>query len=453
VSKLMTSILGVRGVVGDGLTPQVIVNFAQAFGTYLGNGKVVVGRDSRVTGPMVKHAVFSGLLASGCDVIDVGICPTPTIQMAVEHLKARGGITITASHNPIEWNALKFIDSSGIFLDETQGKKVIKFVEKNNFQNVAWNQVGKIELYDEAIEHHIKSILKLSVIEPEKIVEKKFKVVIDCVNGAGGTILPQLLEILGCDVVVINEEPTGLFPRAPEPLPENLKELCKKVKSVKADIGFAVDPDVDCLAIVSEKGKPLGEEYTLALAVSYVLQKKNGPVVVNTSVSKVVDDIAKKYDTEVIRTKVGEIFVAQKMKEVKAAIGGEGNGGIILSDLHLGRDAPLGIALILQQLALSGKTISELYASLPQYFQSKNKFELKEFSVTTVLDAIIEKYKKQKIDLTDGVKILWRNRWVQIRPSNTEPILRIYSEAKTAEEANALSFKFIKEIEKITNKT
>jgi len=449
----MTSILGVRGVVGDGLTPQVIVNFAQAFGTYLGNGKVVVGRDSRVTGPMVKHAVFSGLLASGCDVIDVGICPTPTIQMAVEHLKARGGITITASHNPIEWNALKFIDSSGIFLDETQGKKVIKFVEKNNFQNVAWNQVGKIELYDEAIEHHIKSILKLSVIEPEKIVEKKFKVVIDCVNGAGGTILPQLLEILGCDVVVINEEPTGLFPRAPEPLPENLKELCKKVKSVKADIGFAVDPDVDCLAIVSEKGKPLGEEYTLALAVSYVLQKKNGPVVVNTSVSKVVDDIAKKYDTEVIRTKVGEIFVAQKMKEVKAAIGGEGNGGIILSDLHLGRDAPLGIALILQQLALSGKTISELYASLPQYFQSKNKFELKEFSVTTVLDAIIEKYKKQKIDLTDGVKILWRNRWVQIRPSNTEPILRIYSEAKTAEEANALSFKFIKEIEKITNKT
>ena len=452
VSKLMISISGIRGVVGDGLTPQLIVNFAQSFGTYLGSGKVVVGRDSRVTGPMVKHAVFSGLLAAGCDVIDIGVCPTPTVQMAVEHLKARGGIVITASHNPIEWNALKLIDTSGLFLDEAQGKQVIKFVEQNHFQNVAWDQVGKIELNDEAIDYHVKSILKLNLIEPEKIAAKKFKVVVDCVNGAGATILPQLLKKLGCEVIFINEEPTGLFPRAPEPLPENLKELCKKFKSVKADIGFAVDPDVDRLAIVSEKGVPLGEEYTLALAVNYVLQKKNGAVVVNASGSKAIDDIAAKYDAEVIRTKVGEIFVSQKMKEVNAAIGGEGNGGVILPELHLGRDAPLGIALTLQQLALSGGKISELFATLPQYHISKNRVEITDVNVSDILDALSEKYKKQKIDLTDGLKILWRNRWVQIRPSNTEPIIRVYSEAKTAEEANALGFKFVKEIKSMIKK-
>ncbi len=449
----MISISGIRGVVGDGLSPQVVVNFAQAFGTYLGNGKVVVGRDSRITGPMVKHAVFSGLLAAGCDVIDIGMCSTPTVQMAVEHLKARGGIAITASHNPIEWNALKLIDSSGLFLDEIQGKKVIKFVEENKFNNVHWDQIGKIEFYQEAIEHHINSILKLSLIDQDLIAEKRFKVVVDCVNGAGGTILPLLLEKLGCDTIFIDEEPTGLFPRIPEPLPENLKELCKKVKSVKADIGFAVDPDVDRLAIVSEQGRPLGEEYTLALAVNYVLQKKKGAVVVNASVSQAVDDIAKKYNIKVLRTKVGEIFVAQKMKEVNAAVGGEGNGGVIFPELHLGRDAPLAIALTLQQLALFGGKISELHRSLPKYYQSKNRIQLKDLNVADVIDAIITKFKKEKVDLIDGVKILWRNRWVHIRPSNTEPIIRIYSEAKSAEEANALSYKFIKEIEKIVKKS
>jgi len=452
VSKLMISISGVRGVVGDGLTPQLILNFTQAFAAYIGSGKVVVGRDSRVTGPMVKHAVFSGLLAAGCDVIDIGMCPTPTVQMAVEQLRARGGISITASHNPIEWNALKLIDSSGLFFDEIQGNKVIKFVEQNHFQNVAWDQVGKIELNDQAIDHHINSILKLKLIDPDRIAAKKLKVVVDCVNGAGATILPQLLEKLGCEAIFINKEPTGLFPRAPEPLPENLKELCKKVKAVKADIGFAVDPDVDRLAIVSEKGVPLGEEYTLALAVDYVLQNKNGPVVVNASVSMAIDDIAAKYNAAVIRTKVGEIFVSQKMKEVNAAIGGEGNGGVILPELHLGRDAPVGIALTLQQLALFEGKISELYRSLPQYHISKNRIELTDIKVSDLLDAIIEIYKKQQIDLTDGIKILWRNRWVQIRPSNTEPIIRIYSEAKTAEEANALGFKFVKEINSLIKK-
>ncbi len=449
MSKLMISVSGIRGVVGDGLSPEVIVNFAQAFGTYLGSGRVVVGRDSRVTGPMVKHAVYAGLMAAGCDVVEIGVCPTPTVQMAVELLKARAGIAITASHNPIEWNALKLIDTTGLFLDELQGKKVLKLVEDRAIQHVNWERVGKVEMFDGAIEHHLQSILKLSVIDPKLIASRKFKVVVDCVHGAGGTILPALLERLGCDVIFINKEPTGLFPRPPEPLPENLTELCTRMKAVKADIGFAVDPDVDRLAIVSEEGKPLGEEYTLALAVNFILQKKQGPVVVNASVSQAVEEIASRYDAEVIRTKVGEIFVAQKMRDVAAAIGGEGNGGVILSELHLGRDALLAIALTLQQLAESGLTISRLHQALPQYFQSKNKIQIGEFPVATILEKLLEKHKKEKLDQTDGLKFLWPDRWVQIRPSNTEPILRVYSEARSPDEANALGFKFVKEIERI----
>jgi len=445
----MVSVSGVRGIVGDGLTSQNVMQFAQAFGNYLGNGEVVVGRDSRVSGTMFKHAVFAGLMAAGCDIIDIGLCSTPTAQMAVEKLKARGGIVITASHNPIQWNALKLLDSTGMFLDETQGEKVIKRVENGEFQNVQWDQVGKIENYQNATEDHLKAILKLDMISPTQIAKKKFKVVIDCVNGAGGTILPSLMQELGCQAVFMNEETTGLFPRSPEPLPENLKDLCEKVVSEKADIGFAVDPDVDRLAIVSEKGKPLGEEYTLVLAIKYILKKKDGPIVVNASVTQAVDDLTKKYSAEIIRTKVGEIHVAKKMKQVKAAVGGEGNGGVILPELHLGRDAPLGIALTLQQLAEYKGTISELHQSLPQYFQSKNRIEIKDMDVSFIMDSIVKKYKKEKIDKTDGVKILWADCWVHIRPSNTEPIIRIYSEAKSMEEADALGFKFIKEIQSI----
>ena len=447
--NLMISISGIRGIVGDGLTPQTVLNFAMGLGSYLGGGKVIIGRDSRVTGPMVQHAVISGLLATGCDVVDIGVCPTPTVQMTVEKLKARGGIAITASHNPIEWNALKLIDSSGMFLDETQGKEVLKNVEKNDYRNVTWDQVGKLEKYEKAIDDHIKAILKLKLIDIDEIAKRKFKVVVDCVNGAGGTILPSLLKQLGCETTFINEEPTGLFPRSPEPLPENITELCEKVKSEKADIGFAVDPDVDRLAIVSDEGKPFGEEYTLVSAVNFVLSKKNGPIVVNASVTQAIDDVAAKFNTKVFRTKVGEIFVAQKMKKEKAAIGGEGNGGVLLPELHLGRDAPLAIALTLQQLASSGMSSTELHQSLPQYFQGKNRIEIKDLDVNSVLDAILKKYKKENIDKTDGIKILWKDRWVHIRPSNTEPIIRIYSEAKSSEEAEALGFKFIQAIQEI----
>jgi len=449
MANLMISISGIRGIIGDGLTSQTVLKFAQAFGTYLGGGKVVVGRDSRVSGPMVKYAVFSGLMAAGCDIIDIGVCPTPTVEMTVKKLKARAGIVVTASHNPLEWNALKLIDSSGMFLDETQGKKVVEIADKKEFKNVPWDQVGKVTHYEKAIEDHIKAILKLKILSPEKISNKKFKVVVDCVNGAGGTILPSLMEQLGCETIFINKEPTGLFPRSPEPLPENLYELCEKVVTEKADIGFAVDPDVDRLAIVSEKGEPLGEEYTLVSAISYVLGKKAGPVVVNASVTQAVDDLAAKYNTKVFRTKVGEIHVSKKMKREKAAIGGEGNGGVILPDLLYGRDASLGIALTLQQLSEFKGTISEIHKSLPQYFQSKNRIEIKNMDVPSILDKILEKHKKENIDKTDGVKILWSDSWVHIRPSNTEPIIRIYSEAKTTEEADALGFKFVKEIRDI----
>lgn len=447
--NLMMSISGIRGVIGDGLTPQLIVNFTQAFGTYLGGGKIVVGRDSRVTGPMVKHAVMAGLISTGCDVVDIGVCPTPTVQMAVMNLKARGGIAITASHNPIEWNALKLLDSSGMFLDEVQGNNVIKAVNEAKFRNVAWDQIGKSEIYEQAIDDHIKAILKLNLVNPDQIAKRKYKVVVDCVNGAGGTILPALLQQLGCEAIFINGEPTGLFSHKPEPLAENLTELCEVVKAEKADIGFAVDPDVDRLAIISEQGKPFGEEYTLTAAVNYVLSKKDGPIVVNASVSQAVDDLAVKFNTRVYRTKVGEIYVAQKMKEVKAAIGGEGNGGVILPELHLGRDAPLAIALILMQLAESGTKASELHLSLPQYFQAKNRIELKELDVSSVLDGLLKKYQTEKTDTIDGIKILWPDRWVHIRPSNTEPIIRVYSEAKTMEEAEALGFQLIQDVKQL----
>ncbi len=443
----MVSVSGIRGIIGEGLTPLEVVKYTQAFGTYLGSGKVVVGRDSRVTGEMVKSAVFSGLMAVGCDVIDIGICPTPTVQMTVEKLRARGGVAVTASHNPIEWNALKLIDSSGLFLDEDQGKKVIEYAEKENFHYVIWEKIGKIDRYENAIQDHINAIFKLQFIDVDLIKSKKFKVVVDCVNGAGGTIVPHLLNKLNCKVITLNEEPNGLFPHAPEPVPENLTELCEKVKSVKADIGFAVDPDVDRLAIVSEKGIPLGEEYTLALAVNYIAQKKRGPIVVNASVSMVIDDLAKKYHSNVIRTKVGEIHVSSKMRKENAAIGGEGNGGVILPELHLGRDAPLGIALTLQQLAEYGGKISDLNNSLPQYFQVKKKVNLDKIKPDIAMKKIIEEFSNDKIDRTDGIKILWESEWVHIRPSNTEPIIRVMSEAKTQEQAEAICYKFMKFIE------
>ena len=449
MDKLMVSVSGVRGVIGEGLTPDIITRFAAAFGTFTGGGKIVVGRDTRVTGEMVMAGVLAGLESVGCDVIDVGICPTPTIQLAVGNQRAAGGIAITASHNPIQWNALKLISSQGIFLDEEQGREVLNIVEKRRFNFVPWDKVGHRELYEGAIGDHIEAIMNLNYIDVDALRERGFKVVIDCVNGAGGTLIPELLERLGCRIIELNCKPDGLFPRNPEPLPENLGELCSLVKKEKADVGFAVDPDADRLAIVSDKGIPLGEEYTLALAVKFILEKKPGIVVVNASTTRAIDDIAGKYGIEVVRTKVGEIHVAKKMKEVGAVIGGEGNGGVILPDLHLGRDAPVGIALTLQHLLEFGGSLTDLYHSLPQYFMVKRKVQLGGIDLGEVMGRIEDRYRHQNPDLTDGVKLLWEEGWVHLRKSNTEPVIRVIAEARTKEKAERTCEEFVKEIKGI----
>ncbi len=438
MSNLMISVSGVRGIVGEGLTPEIVLNFGQAFGTFVKGGKVVLGSDSRVTGQLLKQAVSAGLLSVGCDILDIGVCPTPTTQIAVENLKAAGGVMITASHNPIMWNGLKLLGPDGLFLDAEQGEQVLQLSEKRHFTYSKWDKIGVQVHYSKAIDEHIEAILGLRYLNQDKIQERRFKVVADYVCGAGATLLPALLNELGCEVVALNEEPSGLFPHNPEPLPENLGTLCEAVRAEKADLGIAVDPDSDRLALVSEKGEPLGEERTLALAVKYILTKKSGPVVINASTSKATEDVARAAGSEIFRTKVGEINVAKKMREIKAAIGGEGNGGIILPDIHLGRDAPIGVALTLQHLADFGGSLSELNETLPRYVIMKEKIALGKIDAADALKRIQTLYSDDDLDLTDGVKILRNDSWVHVRPSNTEPIMRVIAEAPTAARAKSL---------------
>ena len=439
MSQLMVSISGVRGIIGQGLTPDVALSFAQAFGTYCKGGKVVVGRDSRVSGPMIQNVVTAGLLATGCEVIDVGIAPTPTVQLATENLHAAGGIILTASHNPVMWNGLKLLAPDGLFLDGEQGAQVLALREQHSFALKTWDGLGAASIYQNAVADHLQKVLDLSFLNLETIRKRKFKVVADCVHGAGGVIVPQLLEELGCEVIFLNLEPHGRFPRNPEPTPENLTPLGEAVRAQRADIGLAVDPDADRLALVSEQGIPLGEEYTLALAVDFLLRERKGKIAANVSTSMVLDDIAAKYGCAVERTRVGEINVAKRMREIGAVIGGEGNGGVILPDVHLGRDAIVGIALVLQHLANSQSTTSALHLSLPQYVMCRRKVEVETQAQTAkLLERIKDKYRNEKLDTLDGVKILRAKSWVQVRASNTEPIIRIMSEAATMAEAEAL---------------
>ncbi|MDZ7291827.1 MAG: phosphoglucosamine mutase [candidate division KSB1 bacterium] len=431
---MIITISGIRGVIGESLTPDVALSIAQAFGTYCQSGRVVLGRDSRVSGPMLHHAVTAGLMAVGCEVIDIGIAPTPTTKIATHNLNAAGGLVITASHNPVMWNGLKMLARDGLFLDEQQGSEVLAIRDAGTISWKSWDQLGKIASYDHAIADHLTAIYSLSFLDAAKIRQRRFRVVADCVNGAGGAILAKLLEHFGCEVVLLNDEPTGRFPHNPEPVPENLGDLCAAVKKHHAHIGLAVDPDADRLALVSEKGIPLGEEYTLALATEFLLHKRKGKVVVNLSTSMVIDDIAAKHGCPVERTKVGEIHVAKHMREVGAVIGGEGNGGVILPDVHLGRDAMVGVAMILQQLAEFGGSLSDLNASLPQYVLRRRKVELKSgLDPKQILQKLVQKYRHETIDTRDGIKILRDKAWVQVRASNTEPILRIMAEATAAE--------------------
>lgn len=446
MSRLMISISGLRGEIGTTLTPQLVQQYALAFASYLNGGKVIVGRDSRVSGPFIANLVKGALLASGCDVIDIGIVPTPTVQLEIEHHQAAGGVAITASHNPIQWNGLKFMGSNGRFLAPDEAEKVYAMAAEHQFQIKPWQELGR-EIRDErAIARHIDKILALPYIDREKLKERRFKVVVDPVNGAGGRMVPQLLEALGCEVVTINGEPSGTFAHTPEPLAENLKQLGDTVKKEQADLGFAVDPDVDRCAIVDHNGEPIGEEYTLALAVELVLSKKMGRVVVNMSTSRASEDIARYYNCMFMRSKVGEINVAEKMVEVDAIIGGEGNGGVILPELHLGRDAPLACALTLQHLLEHGGTLRALRDSLPQYVMVKQKVNIEGMDPDKVLKAIAEKYQEQQLNRLDGVKIDFEDSWVHLRKSNTEPIVRVISEAPTEEQACKLGEQFMEEI-------
>lgn len=434
--KLLKSISGIRGIVGRTLTPVEVLKYSCAFGNYCKGGKIVLGRDTRKSGKVFREAVFSGLLSTGCKVIDLGICPTPTMGMAVKGLKAKGGIMITASHNPAEWNGLKFFNSKGIFLDEKEGRRFYSSAEKRRSYS-EWNKLGGTQSDESWTEKHIQRILKLSCIEVNKIKRKRFKVVLDCNNGAGSKIAPKLLKRLGCQVIELNCGLSGAFVHKPEPVPENLDLLSKKVRGARADLGFALDPDADRLAIVSEEGIPLGEEYTLALCVDFVSSKMKSDVVINNSTSLVIEDIARKYGVKVYRTKVGEIYVVSLLKKIKGKIGGEGNGGVILPENHFGRDAQAGMALILQSLAEKGKKISQLKQSLPQYYQQKDKISLSS-NFNKKLKKYLKRFKQAKIDHLDGVKIKFENSWINIRKSNTEPIIRVMAEAATQEDAKKL---------------
>ncbi len=454
--SLMVSISGIRGIVGETLTPSTIIKYISAFAQYCNYKTIIIGRDGRITGESIANIVSAALTQSGCTVINLGICPTPTVQLAVEHFHAAGGISITASHNPMQWNGMKFIASTGMFLNAEENKIFWNIAEKENPHYTSWEKQGKLTNDNTMIEQHIRAVEKLPFINLKKIQQRKFKIVVDCVNAAGGIIVPKLLRYFGCEVIELHCNNSGIFPHTPEPLPENLTELAQHVVQEKADFGIAVDPDVDRLVLITEKGEPLGEEYTIASIVQYMLEtekklgKENHTVVINLSTTRAVEDIAQKYNAKILRTPVGEINVAKKMKEVKALVGGEGSGGIILPAVHLGRDAIVGIGIFLQLLTDFHGTLSEYKSTLPFYVIVKNKIELGSLQPDTLLKKLENDYKKtEKVNIEDGLRIDFEKSWVHLRKSNTEPIIRIIAEATTKEQAEKLVEKFRDKIVKI----
>ncbi|MBC7862923.1 MAG: phosphoglucosamine mutase [Bacteroidia bacterium] len=459
---LIKSISGIRGTIGgkpgEGLSPVDIVKFTAAYGTLIkkdakkDKSVVVVGRDARLSGAMVNKLVCGTLMGMGFDVVDVGLSTTPTVEMAVTELKALGGIILTASHNPKQWNALKLLNHKGEFINEAEGKEVLALAEQENIEFADVNALGKITLRDDLLQFHIDKILKLSYVDVAAIKAKKFKVAVDAVNSSGGFAVPMLLEALGVEKIEkINCEPDGNFAHNPEPLPEHLRDLSKLVTKTKADLGISVDPDVDRLALVCEDGEMFGEEYTLVAVADYVLKShKKGNTVSNLSSTRALRDITEKNGGTYTASAVGEVNVVEMMKKTKAVVGGEGNGGIILPELHYGRDALVGIAIFLTHLAKYGKTASMLRASYPDYFISKNKIELTpEINVDKVLEKVKAKYKKQPINCIDGVKIEFDKEWVHLRKSNTEPIIRIYSESESQSTAESLAKKLITDIKEL----
>ena len=458
---LIKSISGIRGTiggaVGDGLTPLDIVKFTSAYGSWAvaksGIKKIVVGRDARISGEMVLNIVVGTLQGLGIDVVDVGLSTTPTVEIAVPLEKAGGGIILTASHNPKQWNALKLLNANGEFVSEADGLEILDIAEKSDFKYADVNDLGKHIVDNTYMQKHIDHILKLELVDVKAIAKANFKVVIDCVNSSGGIFVPALLEALGVKTVhKLFCEPDGQFPHNPEPLPENLIELSKTVSDKRADLGIAVDPDVDRLCFVCEDGNVFGEEYTLVAVADYVLKNTPGNTVSNLSSTRALRDVTELAGGEYNAAAVGEVNVVNKMKATNAVIGGEGNGGVIYPASHYGRDALVGIALFLTHLAKFGKSISTLKHTYPNYFISKNKITLTpEMDIDALLLKVEEKYKKQPHSTIDGLKIEFDKQWVHLRRSNTEPIIRIYSEGDSETVANNLANKIIADIKEILN--
>jgi phosphomannomutase len=436
IPTLKISISGVRGVIGQSLTPTLLTRFAQAFGTHTGSGTIVVGRDPRTSGEMVKHAVIAGILSSGGRVVDVGVCPVPTVQMQVRRRKANGGIAITASHNPAEWNALKFIGSNGLFLDAGQARELLDIYHQGEYTKVNSDEIRTVEEVEGANDAHIKTII--DALGPLPSGERRLRVVLDSCNGAGSIVGPKLLEALGAEVIPINITPDGSFPRPAEPVPENLGDLCDAVKKHKADVGFAQDMDADRLAIVSEQGTPIGEDYTLVLATLYVLGRERGAVVANLSTTSALADVAKKFHCPIFLTKIGEVNVTDKMQQQNAVIGGEGNGGVIYPRINFARDSLVGMALVLHLLADSGKTITQLVDQFPRYTVVKEKMICPSAKIPAVLKMLRQEYEKFPLDTRDGVKVTLPEGWFLVRGSNTEPIVRVVAESTEESKAREI---------------
>ncbi|TPG31845.1 phosphoglucosamine mutase [Flavobacterium pectinovorum] len=457
---LIKSISGIRGTiggkVGDNLTPVDAVKFASAYGTFLKNNTskekltVVIGRDARISGPMIHNLVVNTLIGLGINVIDLGLSTTPTVEIAVPLEKADGGIILTASHNPKQWNALKLLNAKGEFLSGAEGAKILEIAEAEAFDFSDVDTLGEITINDAYMDIHIDEVLNLSLVDVEAVKAAKFKVVVDGVNSSGGIIIPRLLELMGVEVVKLYCEPNGHFPHNPEPLKEHLTDISELVVKEKADLGVVVDPDVDRLAFICEDGEMFGEEYTLVACADYVLSKSPGNTVSNMSSSRALRDVTVAHGGKYEASAVGEVNVVELMKKNNAIIGGEGNGGIIYPESHYGRDSLVGVALFLTHLANKKMSVSALRASYPEYYMSKNKIELTpQIDVDAILVAMTEKYKNEDITTIDGVKIDFATEWVHLRKSNTEPIIRIYTEAPSQEKADVLALRIIDEIKAI----
>jgi len=457
---LIKSISGIRGTIGgkpgDNLTPLDTVKFAAAYGTWLkqqrnkDSYRVVIGRDARISGNMVQQLVMNTLTGMGIDVIDLDLSTTPTVEVAVPMEHADGGIILTASHNPKQWNALKLLNAKGEFLNGVEGEKILKIADANDFDFAEVDDLGKIFINDAYIDIHIDEVLNLELVDEDVIAAANFKVVVDGVNSTGGIAIPLLLERLGVETVKLYCEPNGEFPHNPEPLKEHLGDICKLVVKENADLGIVVDPDVDRLAFTTEKGEMFGEEYTLVACADYVLSERKGNTVSNLSSSRALRDVTEKHGGEYFASAVGEVNVVELMKEKKAVIGGEGNGGIIYPELHYGRDSLVGVALFLTHLAKKKIAVSELRDSYPSYFMSKNKIQLTpQLDVDNILSSVAEHYKNEDVSTIDGVKIDFEKHWVHLRKSNTEPIIRIYTEAQTQKEADQVAEDMIHHIKKV----